>query len=103
MLVMNVFNKTFLQLFRIEFYVVDLIMFKIDKVRSRVGLKHFSVPEEGFVVNIRIQDAMDIDLNVTNKTRHSNGGYVKDFSAFIFSLENKEENPFKVFFSNGCQ
>ena len=38
-------------------------MFKIDKVRSRVGLKHFSVPEEGFVVNIRIQDAMDIELN----------------------------------------
>jgi hypothetical protein len=61
------------------------------------------VSEEGFVVNRRIQDAMDIDLNVTYKTRHSNGGCVKDFSAFIFCLENKEENPFKVFFSNGGQ
>ncbi len=80
-------------------------MFKLENVRNHCNLclKGLSVSEEGFVVDRRIQDAMDIDLHVTNKTRHSNGGCVKDFSAFIFSLENKEENPLRVDCSNGGQ
>ena len=40
-------------------------------------------------------------MHVANKTRHSNGGYEKDFSTFNFSLDNKEENHFKVDCSNG--
>ena len=36
----------------------------------------------------------------TKKRWHSRGGFVTDPEAFIFSLVNKEENPFKVMCSN---
>ena len=37
----------------------------------------------------------------TEQEWHSRGGFVTDPNAFIFSLVNKEENPFRVFCSNG--
>ena len=36
----------------------------------------------------------------TEQEWHSRGGFVTDPNAFIFSLVNKEENPFKVLCSN---
>jgi len=75
-------------------------MFKIDKVRSHVGLKHFSVPEEGFVVNIRIQDAMGIELNAfkINSVYEDCKKVLNESTNNISTLEALQKDPESYFY-----